>query len=137
MANPELIMDPIVAAVGGGAGLTGAVYFIRMIRRIIGAEKRDSASDAATNSLYENLVSENKRMASQMTEMSLQLHKLTTENHALSLQVTKLTIQIESLVEVQSANVDLQDRLALKDQTIGHLGSEIDRLNKLILGDPQ
>jgi len=84
-------------------------------------EKRDTSIDQASQSLFENLRLENSRMADHMSIMSDQLKRLAQENTDLQLKISELTVSVRMLVTLERANIELQEKILVKDKHIEYL----------------
>jgi len=121
----EIINDPVASVFGLGASVTGLIYFARWARRIYFSEKRDTSIDLASQSLFENLRLENKRMSEQMAMLSNQLYELAKENRDLHNKVSELNTSINRLVKLEKENKKLQNELIRKDDEIYNLSERV------------
>lgn len=126
------IYDPITYVLGGGASVTAIIYFIRHVRRIFYTEKRDTSIDQASQSLFENLRLENQRMSDHMATMSEQLQKLSKENQELNIKIADLTISVRKLVTLEKENIDLQEKLIIKESILIEHEKRIEELTNTL-----
>ena len=122
----QTILDSAgTVAMAGAGGLTGSVLFMRYMSRAWHTEKKDTAIDLASQSIYENLTKENHRMADQMTTMSLTINTLLEKNQHLSIQIADLTIEVKEL-RAQAGDIkDLEDMLEMKNLKIAKLERDL------------
>ena len=124
--------DSSTVMIGGSVGLTALAFALRFFSRMFHGEKRDTAIDTASTTLYELLNKENTRMATQMAVMSNQLATMSTqllnlsaENHKLNLHITELTQEIKQLRNYEQEQLDLNDAITLKNERIASLEEQL------------
>jgi predicted RNase H-like nuclease (RuvC/YqgF family) len=127
-----LSSDPVAYVLGGGASITALIYFIRHVRRLFYTEKRDTSIDQASQNLFENLRLENTRMAEHMNIMSDQLKRLAQENAELNVKIADLTISVRMLVALEKENIELQDKILIKDKELSIRDEHIESLTKTL-----
>ena len=120
--------DSSTVLIGGSVGLTALAYALRFFSRMFYSERKETAIDVASTTLYDMLTKENTRMASQMTVMSNQLSVMSTqilnlsaENHKLNADIEELTAEIKLLRNFENEYRDLQDIIVLKSERIAEL----------------
>ena len=129
--------DASTVMIGGSVGLTGLAFALRFFSRMFHGEKKDTAIDNASISLYEILSRENARMAGQMTimsnqlaTMSSQLLNLSAENHKLNMHIEELTNEIKLLRNFEEEHADLITVVGMKSERIAELELQLSKCER-------
>ena len=129
--------DASTVMIGGSVGLTGLAFALRFFSRMFHGEKKDTAIDNASISLYEILSRENARMAGQMTimsnqlaTMSSQLLNLSAENHKLNMHIEELTNEIKLLRNFEEEHADLITVVGMKSERIAELEEQLSKCER-------
>lgn len=108
----------------GVVGTLGLLLGFGVIKNFF-TTKKEVAMDEAATSLYENLVSENKRMADMLVSMGTQLNILLKDNSVLLQRVSALEASVKELSVWEAKAITLQADMHIKDQAIADLKVQV------------
>jgi hypothetical protein len=97
------------------AGLTAAVTagglaLMSVVRQYM-SNRKDNAADKSAASTYDMLVSENRRMQEQMTNMSLLINKSLSEKMDFMLRINELERRVAGMDDVVKENAELRAKV--------------------------
>lgn len=94
------------------AGITAIGYGVMKAVRQLSVNRRENAADAGATSSYTLLIAENKRLAEQLTALSVAVNTSLTEKIDLLRRMGEMERQLRSMADLEKENQALQGELA-------------------------
>lgn len=94
------------------AGITALGYGVMRAVRQFSTNRRDNAADNGATSSYTLLTAENKRLAEQLTALSVAVNTSLTEKIDLLRRMGEMERQLRSMADLEKENQALQGELA-------------------------
>lgn len=97
---------------GLSAGVTAGGLAIMQVVRNYFANKKDNAADKGVASAYDMLTAENRRLAEQMTALSLLVNENLSEKLKLLARVGELERKLTLMGDLEQENIELRAEIA-------------------------
>lgn len=108
----ELATNTPTLIASAAAGITALGYGVMKAVRQFSANRRDNAADNGATSSYTLLTAENKRLADQLTALSVAVNTALTEKIDLLKRMGDMERQLRSMADLEGENQALQAELA-------------------------
>lgn len=110
-APVEVASNSTTLIAGVTAAITAGGFAMMQIARQYMTTRKDNAADKGAASIYELLTTENKRLAQQMTSLSMLVNENLSEKLKLLARVGELERKVVDMGDMEKENAELREKV--------------------------